>query len=351
MEAKEYYSKLSDYLILNGYSKNNSGLYYGKAGLAVGLFELSRYLNDERIENHAFELLNQSLISKTEVCDLEKGLSGIAYALRYLVENRFIEADANELIGDKLDKIAIYIGDDSDKWQERMDKLYALLYAFGKDEFMRFQSCMGNAAILWEKNTEEMLNDLSHILTIDSPLTQELQRRFTLWIQWLRRAEMRGIASQINETLISETIITYQRALDSGLLLQSHLADYFLSSNHTTKRTELFAIAEAISTQDRIIDSFCNLSDKGFTDPIYIQGDKTEKFIQDAMRNNIYCSTLKGGLTQLLMYEIAVEDPSARERLSELILLPDIHEIKGAEKQIFQPINYDEKTDTVNGHE
>lgn len=138
MEAKEYYTKLSDYLILNGYSKNNSGLYYGKAGLAVGLFELSRYLNDERIENHAFELLNQSLISKTEVCDLEKGLSGIAYALRYLVENRFIEADANELISDKLDKIAIYISDDSGKWQERMDKLYALLYAFGKDELMRF---------------------------------------------------------------------------------------------------------------------------------------------------------------------------------------------------------------------
>lgn len=58
--------------------------------------------------------------------------------------------------------------------------------------------------------------------------------------------------------------------MDSGLLLQSHLADYFLSSNNTINRTELSAIAEAISTQDRIIDSFCNLSDKGFTDPIYI---------------------------------------------------------------------------------
>jgi len=350
MEAKEYYTKLSYYLILNGYSKNNSGLYYGKAGLAVGLFELSRYLNDERIENHAFELLNQSLISKTEVCDLEKGLSGIAYALRYLVENSFIEADANELIGDKLDKIAIYIGDDSGKWQERMNKLYALLYAFGKDEFMRFQSCMGNAAILWEKNTEEMLNDLSHILTVDSPLTQELQRRFTLWIQWLRRAERRGITSQFNETLISETIKTYRDAQDAGLLIQSASANYFLFQNKYNK-TELSAVVQAMSMPNIIVDSFCNLSDRDFIDPVYIKGDKTEKSIQDAMRNNIYCSTLKGGLTQLLMYEIAVEDPSARERLSELILLPDIHEIKGAEKQIIQPINYDEKTDTVNGHE
>lgn len=327
MEAKEYYTKLSDYLILNGYSKNSSGLYFGKAGIAIGLFELSRYLNDERIENHAFELLNQSLISKTEVCDLEKGLSGIAYALRYLIENRFVEADANELIGDKLDKIAIYIGDESGKWQERMDKLHALLYAFGKDEFMRFQSCMGNAVILWEKNTEEMINDLSRILTIDSPLTQELQRRFTLWIQWLRRAEMRGITSQLNETLISETIKTYQKVLDSGLLVQSSLANYFLYQDKS-RRVDLSALSEAISTQDRIIDLFCSLSDWDITNSIYIQKDKTEKNLQNEMRGNICCSSLKRGIIQVMMYEISLEDPSTRERLSDLILLPDIHEIK-----------------------
>lgn len=351
METKEYYTKLSDYLILNGYSKNSSGLYYGKAGIAVGLFELSRYLNDERIEDHAYELLNQSLISKTEVCSLEKGLSGIAYALRYLVENSFVEADANELISDKLDKIYTYIGDDTGEWQERMDKLYALLYAFDNDEMMQRQSCIGNAEILWEKNTDEMLNDLSHILTVDSPLSQEIHRRFILWIQWVRRAERRNIAFKLNETLISETIATYQKAQNAELLMQSHLAGYFLSQKDTSIRTDLSAIVQAMSIQDKIIYSFSSLSSREQTYPVFAQGDKTEKFLQDVMRGNMYCSSLKGGIIQVLMYEIAVEDLSARERLSELILLPDIHEIKGAEKQIIKPINYDEKTDTVNGHE
>lgn len=97
--------KLVDYVLLNACSVNSSGLYNGKAGLSLALFEVARYLKDEYIEEQAFELLQESLLSKNENIDFENGLSGIGYVLLYLIENKFIDADFDELFIDNHLKI------------------------------------------------------------------------------------------------------------------------------------------------------------------------------------------------------------------------------------------------------
>lgn len=48
--------EIAKMLLLNSYTIEGYGLMQGKAGVAVTLFELSKYLNSEFIENHAFKL-------------------------------------------------------------------------------------------------------------------------------------------------------------------------------------------------------------------------------------------------------------------------------------------------------
>ena len=83
-------SKLVDYLLLNAYSVNSSGLYNGKAGISLCLFEMSRFLQDEYIEEQAFELLKEFLLTKNEDIGFENGLSGVGYVLLYLIQKDFV---------------------------------------------------------------------------------------------------------------------------------------------------------------------------------------------------------------------------------------------------------------------
>ena len=46
--------KIVDNILLNASSVNSSGLYNGKAGMALALFEAARYLKDDGIEEKAF---------------------------------------------------------------------------------------------------------------------------------------------------------------------------------------------------------------------------------------------------------------------------------------------------------
>lgn len=90
---------MTDYVLLNAYSVNSTGFYNGKAGLSLCLFEVARLLDDEYIEDHAFELLQEALLSKNEDIGFENGLSGIGHVFRYLIDNNFVHADFEELFG------------------------------------------------------------------------------------------------------------------------------------------------------------------------------------------------------------------------------------------------------------
>lgn len=97
--------KLVDYTLLNACSINSSGLFNGKAGIALALFEAAHYLQDEYIEDQAFDLLLEALLSKTEDISFENGLSGIGYVLIYLIENDFINANFDDFFKEQLEKI------------------------------------------------------------------------------------------------------------------------------------------------------------------------------------------------------------------------------------------------------
>jgi hypothetical protein len=101
----EYLRKLTDFILLNAYSVSSTGLYNGKAGMSLCLFEVARATEDEQLEEHAFELLQEALLSKNTDVDFENGLSGIGFVFRYLIDKEFIDADFEEMFGEQTQKI------------------------------------------------------------------------------------------------------------------------------------------------------------------------------------------------------------------------------------------------------
>lgn len=69
--------KLVDYISLNACSVNSSGLYNGKSGISLALFETAKCLQDTEIEDKAFSLFQESLIRKQMIM-----------ALKWYVRNR-----------------------------------------------------------------------------------------------------------------------------------------------------------------------------------------------------------------------------------------------------------------------
>lgn len=107
MKNEAIIRKIVDHILLNACSVNSSGLYNGKAGMALALFEAARYLKDNEIEEKAYILFQESLIRTTNTNDysFENGLSGIGYVLIYLIENKFLDADFDEIFKDQYEKI------------------------------------------------------------------------------------------------------------------------------------------------------------------------------------------------------------------------------------------------------
>ena len=93
------------FLILNGYSQQNNGLMYGKMGTAISLFQLSRYLKDKKIEDHAYEMTNQVFASCVQCDSFDNGRIGLAWSLAYLINNQYAEIDYHEVYGKEHDII------------------------------------------------------------------------------------------------------------------------------------------------------------------------------------------------------------------------------------------------------
>lgn len=107
---------LTDYVLLNSYTLTSSGLYEGKAGHALCLFEIACFFQDEELHVNAFKLLQEALLSKTKNIDFAFGLSGIGYTLAYLIRHDFIEADFHDFFGKQQESIFSKIKDKKNKW-------------------------------------------------------------------------------------------------------------------------------------------------------------------------------------------------------------------------------------------
>ncbi|MDD7304487.1 MAG: lanthionine synthetase LanC family protein [Bacteroidaceae bacterium] len=103
--AKNTIRELVYYVMLNGQLVEDFSFYNGKSGIALSLFEASRFLNDQTIEDYAYDLLSQSLLFQSTDISLETGLAGIGFVLEYLIQNKFIESNPKEIFNEQHEKI------------------------------------------------------------------------------------------------------------------------------------------------------------------------------------------------------------------------------------------------------
>lgn len=91
---------IANHLFLYSSYLKDAGLYYGKIGIALTFFRLSQCCANDTYADYASELLSESLanLSKNISFDLEKGLCGVGWGICYLLENRFITGNPQEIL-------------------------------------------------------------------------------------------------------------------------------------------------------------------------------------------------------------------------------------------------------------
>ncbi len=143
--------KSVEFMLLNVYSLPQLGFVHGKAGIALTLFELSRLKNEEAYEEYAYDLFKEVLTYKLENRNFSYGTAGIGYVLHYLIKNRFLDADYQELFGKQ--------------HQEILDEI---LYNLENAQYdgSHYADFLFWVEALAEHTEEEVLEKCEHILTL-----------------------------------------------------------------------------------------------------------------------------------------------------------------------------------------
>lgn len=132
--------------------QNNLGLFHGKMGIAIYLYQLSRITKNPIYEEHADTLLDdifEGVRKNVLSCDFENGLAGIAWGIEYLVRQGYVEANTDDILGDLDDKVFQHLTS-SDKHTLRLnDGLLGYgFYLLSRLEGKQLDGVLGNDFIL-----------------------------------------------------------------------------------------------------------------------------------------------------------------------------------------------------------
>lgn len=94
--------RIAHYLTLNASFLRDISLCHGKMGIAIFFFHYSRYCGDSVYMEYAWDLIEEVYrgVHDGLPVNFENGLCGIGFGIEYLVQNRFMEGDTGEVLGD-----------------------------------------------------------------------------------------------------------------------------------------------------------------------------------------------------------------------------------------------------------
>lgn len=92
--------RIANHLTLNGGFTDNLGLYHGKMGIAIFFCHYARYINDISYNDFAGILIEQIYeeIHDKMYFDMEDGLCGIGWGIEYLIQNKFMEGNSQDIL-------------------------------------------------------------------------------------------------------------------------------------------------------------------------------------------------------------------------------------------------------------
>lgn len=94
--------RIGNILLINASFIENPGLLNGKTGISVFFYEYGRYLKNKIYTDYAGELIDEIYeeIAINTPLNFASGLTGIGWGIEYLVKNKFVDADTDEVLAD-----------------------------------------------------------------------------------------------------------------------------------------------------------------------------------------------------------------------------------------------------------
>lgn len=92
--------RIANHAMLNAGFSADLGLFNGKVGVVIFFMHYARYVQNSLYEEFAGELLDE-IVSEIHFdlpLNFAEGLCGIGWAIQYLIDEKFIDGDANEIL-------------------------------------------------------------------------------------------------------------------------------------------------------------------------------------------------------------------------------------------------------------
>ncbi|WP_439809476.1 hypothetical protein [Parabacteroides distasonis] len=106
-QHKEILKGLLRFGVLRTEELKNPGLYNGKLGMVILFYEYSRYSGDILYEQFADEMMDSVLeLPDSLPFRFADGLTGIGWGITYLLREKFIEGDIEEILSEVDEKLA-----------------------------------------------------------------------------------------------------------------------------------------------------------------------------------------------------------------------------------------------------
>ncbi|MDD3040942.1 hypothetical protein [Bacteroides sp.] len=107
IQHKEKLKDLLRFGVLRTEELKNPGLYNGKLGMIILFYEYSRYSGDILYEQFADEMMDSVLeLPDSLPFRFTDGLTGIGWGITYLLREKFIEGDIEEILSEVDEKLA-----------------------------------------------------------------------------------------------------------------------------------------------------------------------------------------------------------------------------------------------------
>jgi hypothetical protein len=105
LDKNQLLQRIARYLMLHGSFTENIGLLTGKTGIAIFFYHYARYTGKRIYNDFAGELIDEIYkeIHVNTPLNFNDGLCGIAWGIEYMIRNKFIDADPDEVL-EELDK-------------------------------------------------------------------------------------------------------------------------------------------------------------------------------------------------------------------------------------------------------
>lgn len=99
--------RISNVLLINGGFMDNPGLYTGEMGLALFFSHYARFSQNELYSDYSFDLIEkvQNRIHQETSINYKQGLAGIGSTIEYLVQNRYFNANTDDILEEYDDHI------------------------------------------------------------------------------------------------------------------------------------------------------------------------------------------------------------------------------------------------------